>query len=222
MSDSSSGGNSKKKTSEPWDRVRPYSKKVDERPEGIYEAVGRALSAWEGMEGMLSILFAFIVSGDTDAFAARRAYNAVRTFEGRLGMLRAAFSAYCHDYPQNKELNKLRSSFNNTIRLATGFSGRRNEIAHGVVSQMMKGQIIGEVEIENDGYALLPSYANTGHRNLDETPEYYFTSDNINIYSEMFGKISPDVVEVWYLVVNLSGKHRASALLGTRLPPRSP
>jgi hypothetical protein len=72
----------------PADR-RPWPEVGDKSIEETYAAVGRALSNWERYEWVLSHLFSVIVS-DTESEAARRAYGAVRTFEGRIDMLEAA------------------------------------------------------------------------------------------------------------------------------------
>lgn len=76
----------------PWDR-RPWPLFGDADMNELYAAVGRALSQWERYEGHLALLFSAFVTGmETDI--ARRAYCAVRTFEGRTDMLRAAAEAF--------------------------------------------------------------------------------------------------------------------------------
>ena len=71
-----------------WDR-RPWPKEGDKDIATLYASIGRALSQWERFDGTLSLLFATMVAGE-GTLAARRAYSAVRTFEGRMEMLRAA------------------------------------------------------------------------------------------------------------------------------------
>ena len=116
---------------EPWDR-RPWPEVGDDSIEKLYAAAGRALSQWERYEGALSLLFsALVASALTNA--ARRAYYAVRPFEGRADMLRAASEAYFTENPDPE----LSTQFNRVLRNATNFSPRRNEIAHGLVNHFM-------------------------------------------------------------------------------------
>jgi hypothetical protein len=79
----------------PWEQTE-WPQQGDPSLEVTYTAVGRALSAWEVFEGHLSLLFAILVAPSGDSLPARRAYNAVRTFEGRLAMLRAAADIRLH------------------------------------------------------------------------------------------------------------------------------
>lgn len=119
---------SRPKELKPWDR-RPWPKRGSGSLSKLYAAVGAALSEWERFEDELSRIFAALVS-DPMSLPAQRAYNAVRTFEGRAEMLRAASEAYFVLWPNSS----LQVSLKGLLRDAICYSQRRNDIAHGVVS----------------------------------------------------------------------------------------
>src|SRR5438552_17358888 len=110
----------------PWDR-RPWPVNGDADINKTYASVGLFLSQWERYEGVLSLLFSAFVSRSQNK-AARRAYVAVRTFEGRAEMLRAASSAYFDEHPDEK----LQEAFKTVVKEATCFCPRRNDVAYGV------------------------------------------------------------------------------------------
>ena len=98
----------------PFDR-RPWPTIGDRELDITYAAVGRALSSWERFEGILSLLFsAFVVNMEREG--ARRAYSAVRTFEGRAEMLKAASEAYFMNSPMRTNSLPL-SSFSRSPRI---------------------------------------------------------------------------------------------------------
>lgn len=172
----------KEKKVQPFDR-RPWPKAGDPEIDITYAAVGRFLSSWERYEGILSLLFsAFVVNMEREG--ARRAYSAVRTFEGRITMLSAASEAYFHEIPNEAWLN----SFKAIYKDAKGFSPRRNDVAHGVVQYF---NIAPETEfrIPGGGFALFPSYANFKDRNLGNEPDYCYTSVELNYFKEQFEKL---------------------------------
>jgi hypothetical protein len=124
--DSMAKASEKPRELRPYD-LRPWPKSGDRNIDKTYAAIGRALSNWERYEWILSHLFSAIVAG-VENNPARRAYGAVRTFEGRSQMLRAASVTYFSERPDTN----LQGSFKKIITSASKFSERRNEIAHGV------------------------------------------------------------------------------------------
>ena len=117
----------KPKVPRPWDRT-PWPERGDDNINDTYAGVGRALSQWERYEAGLALLFSAVVAG-IKTTAAMRAYSAVRTFEARVEMLRAASAAYFAKSP-DEAVQKI---FVEVVRDAACFSPRRNDIAHGVV-----------------------------------------------------------------------------------------
>jgi hypothetical protein len=117
------------KPSPAWDRL-PWAANGDSPIDTIYKLVGECLSEWEQLESELAKLFSCLVS-NFESLAAERAYCAVRTFEARAEMLKAASEAYFAEHP-NEGFQK---SFVTILKHAKNFAPRRNEIAHGIVKR---------------------------------------------------------------------------------------
>lgn len=172
----------KEKELKPWDR-RPWPANGDDSIRLTYESVGRTLSAWESHESALSLLFANFV-GSRETRAAKRAYCAVRTFEGRAEMLKAASKAYFETYPDKP----LYAKFSEIYKQAKEYASRRNDIAHGVVGHFYS-QPFPMYAIESSSYALYPSYANFKDRDINEVPAYCYTSVELDYFYEQFFKL---------------------------------
>lgn len=176
------GGN-KPKELKPWDQ-RPWPQAGHPNSQEIYAAVGEAISQWERYEGNLSLLFAALVS-KSDNLPARRAYNAVRTFEARIEMLRAASTAFFAENP-NEGHESLMTA---VVTDGKCYGPRRNEIAHGVVDHFqpyppkLPRDIIQE-------FALYPSFANFKQRDLEEMPLYCYAKNEIDHFAKEFLRIS--------------------------------
>jgi hypothetical protein len=169
-----------------WDR-RPWPKAGDSTMEKTYEAVGRALSSWEIYEGILSVLFSVFVTPNLSTRAGMRAYSAVRTFEGRAEMLRAASQAYFEEQPETDFQN----SFKAILSSATCFAPRRNEITHAAVGNFKP--LGGEL---TDTYALYPSYASFKHRDLKNQAAYCMTSVELDYFSDHFRALQTPVTDL--------------------------
>lgn len=173
----------------PWER-RPWPATGDSDINKVYASVGRFLSQWERYEGMLSLLFAAFVSQPKND-AARRAYVAVRTFEGRAEMLRAASAAYFHVNPDIA----VQDGFKTVFRGATCFSPRRNDIAHGLVNRFFP-QTYQPGEAIDIGYALYPSYASFKERDLQDRPGYCYASAELDYFYQEIIRLTADAAEL--------------------------
>jgi hypothetical protein len=166
-----------------WDR-RPWPKIGDATAEVIYEAVGRALSSWEVYEGLQSVLFSVFVTPNLETKAAMRAYSAVRTFEGRNEMLRAASQAYFHEQPETE----LQDAFKSILSTAASFSPRRNEITHASVNSFTL-----EDGSATQTFALYPAYASFRERDMKNIPSYCMTKAEIDYFSMHFREMQTPV-----------------------------
>ncbi|RYD86798.1 MAG: hypothetical protein EOP50_21820 [Sphingobacteriales bacterium] len=193
-------------TENPWD-IPPLPQKGDDAHSMTFEAVGRATSEWEHLEAYLGLAFAVFVGATNTVDAAMRAYGSIVAFKGRSGMLQAAAEVFFNDFPSDS----LQDRFNKLDKAAGRFSGRRNEIAHGIVQPYYA--INGEAHV---GAALVPSYFATNKRLLESvdgdeyssrlTLKYAYTSVEITNFSEQFAKLAKEALELYKA---LSG-HRAA------------
>lgn len=177
------------KEPEAW-ALRPWPKQGDNNLPGLYESIGRVLSQWERYDGTLSLLFGAFMGSDIP-HAARRAYSAVRTFEGRLDMLRAVTEAYFAEKP-NQDLS---DQWISILKQATRFSERRNEIAHGSVDHFIEDFSNPPIPLPAQ-YCLYPSYAVFKKRDLNSVPEYCYTTIELDYFYEQFSKLINPVSEL--------------------------
>jgi hypothetical protein len=169
-----------------YDR-RPWPKIGDANMETTHASVGRAISRWEVYDGVLSVLFSAFVSPSFTTKSAMRAYSAVRTFEGRLDMLRAASAAYFDEQPETELL----AAFKEVLRNASCFSPRRNEITHAAVANFL-----AEDGTVTDTYALYPAYVSFKERDLKNKPTYCMTSTEINYFDGYFLDLQKPVTDL--------------------------
>jgi len=173
----------------PWD-PRPWPTRGDDSIEVLYAAAGRALSQWERYEGALSLLFsAFVSTALTQA--ARRAYRAVRRFEGRTDMLRAAAEAYFGEKPDSD----LVTQFEEILQSAINFAPRRTDIAHGVVDHFMSYPP-GSTVPEDATYCLYTSGASSGNRNRNNLPSCCFSSVELDYFFSEFYRLQEPAASV--------------------------
>lgn len=167
-----------------WDR-RPWPTSGDSDEEKLYAAVGRALSAWERCEAQLAFLFAQFLSTPL-LHAPIRAYCAVRTFEGRADMLRAASKQYFWGFGIPKDHDFV-VRFKVILSSAIEFSKRRNDIAHGVVDHYHPQPTAETVVwVTRHGYALFPAYGSLKDRDHVGIPAYCYTSAELDYFREQF------------------------------------
>lgn len=165
-----------------WDR-RPWPSEGDPSREAIFTAVGHALTEWESHEGALSVLFAVFVSPILKTKAGMRAYSAVRTFEGRAEMLRAASSAYFASEPNETWQNE----FKRILTRSLCFAPRRNEITHASVLKF---------EDSKETFGLYPAYASFKERDLDNKPSYCMTSREIEYFASHFKSLHAPILDL--------------------------
>ena len=110
--------------------VAPPPAEGDAEKDTLFAAVGSALSAWEGLEGRLSLIFGTLVSPNQVDLAAQRAYGSLLSFRGRGDMIDAAAAAVFFLSPNNT----LQKTLSDLVKEIQNFAARRNEIAHGKIT----------------------------------------------------------------------------------------
>lgn len=113
--------------SNPWDPL-PFPLLGDDDPYDLYAAVGVFVSEWESVELKLAQLYCVFV-GDAPDGEALWDYGKPRIFSHRLdGLAKVAGPYFTKRHDQHLE-----GQFGLIYRTASGYSERRNEIAHGIV-----------------------------------------------------------------------------------------
>ena len=151
-----------------------------------FASVGRALTTWEGFEVQLANVFAAICGAPDDTMSAIRAYGSVVSFKGRSTMLKAAAEAYFHRFPNEGLASQLKA----LLSTANELSGRRNEIAHGIVTGFKENGAPGAE------FALYPAAYASNKQTLSGGPnwnvlieKYIYTSTEIDQFQKQFSTL---------------------------------
>jgi hypothetical protein len=201
----------KEKTIQPWDR-RPWPNRGDPDRETIYLQVGQFISLWERLEAALAFLFANFSAPYPQSEPARRAFFAVRTFEGRSDMLKAASEAY---FGANYS-SELQTEMKDILSLSKCYSQRRNEIAHGLVDQFQAKDDFERYGWLEDalGYALYPSIASFKERDLRGVPTYCMAASDTEYFYNRILEIQPRAIKLGDAI-----RKRLPPSLGKPRPP---
>ena len=176
----------------PWD-VPPLPLTGSPTEEAVYLAIGRALTGWERMEGVLTNIFGTLAEPYGDGLVARRAYGSVLTFRGRSEMIEAAAEAFFW----RRDNPTLRPAIRAFLQEAVKFAGRRNEIAHGIVGiyetglprfiQAAPGYVLGPPEYATNKTELKPG--RHAFEYVHHAPKYAYTAAQIDVFREQFGRL---------------------------------
>lgn len=195
---------------QPWDIPAWPTSTYDKDSEILMAAVGSALSAWQFVEGAIAGIFEWLVADGgpkhryiNSMSPAERAYGSIISFDARAGMVEAAADAFFHvyKYPElHDRLKKIMTS-------CRGWSGRRNEIAHG--------QIAGS-PISLNHCALWPMSSSARKFTVDHHPKFVYNSTQIREFEKHF-------FELHELVLNFYSDFRfwREKQLGVSDPPDS-
>ena len=182
-------------TKQPWEVPDP-PRIGDATSDITFRAVGAALSQWEYFEGNLSLAFSFLIGSGYGNVAALRAYGSVESFRGRANMIEEAGEVYFKYEPDEK----LQASIKELLTRARQLSGRRNEIAHGIVSPYF--ETANDKNIHN-GFVLYPAYYATRKRKLpqdvpltDVTLTYVYSSVEIGHFGRQFDDLAIKATDI--------------------------
>ena len=173
----------KQKPPNPWERL-PWPEHGDLDRKETFAGVGIALTQWAHYEAALCRLFSAFIAQDRDSHAARRAFGAVRTFEGRMDMLEAAASTY-FAYFNDEDLQK---NWTEIRKLGKHYSQRRNEIAHGAVLPFYP-KIVGSGP-NPDGVCLLPAEIDTKKQDVWGRATFAYNAESLNHYAYEFSNLT--------------------------------
>jgi hypothetical protein len=172
------------KMPKPWAMVA-RTKRGAATDDALYIAVGAALSTWELVEEGLAELFALFIGAPEAGPAsghqpAIRAYGSVISFKGRIEMVSAAAQAFFHKEPDSPVYQQ----FGRLMVEASGYSGRRNDIAHGRV-QLMPGK----------GFYVFPGLYNSSKNPVGREAVYAYNDTQVHHYREGFRALSEKLTD---------------------------
>jgi hypothetical protein len=168
--------------------VPPFPTIGERRKDKLHLAVGRAIHQWEYFEHHLGDLFSTLL-GNPAPWGALRVYGTTTGFSARQQMLiQAAEAFFQFHYSAN-----LHAEFMRIVKQAGDpASGRRNEIAHGLV--VGDHVLSKDRDAENVQYFLVPSYHSTKKRDFFKgAPTYKYTSKEIEGFTQKYRLLAGEV-----------------------------
>lgn len=165
--------------------------KGDTSADPIYNSVGIALTAWEGVECAFAFIFSRFMFGGPNLSSAERVYGSIMSPGGRRDALMASSETFFH---WSKVSDEHKDDFKALIAHHHKASALRNDIAHGMV--------FCNPEL---GFYLLPAPYNSG-KNKDffiyasstldsakpqmlDLHAYAYTAEDVNSISEKFVRL---------------------------------
>lgn len=175
----------------PWD-IPPFPASGDHPASLTYEAVGRALSAWEEIEVSLSHLYGLFSGKNPRTIETYTEYGGETNFAQRSDKLSATALRYFVRRPHQE----LEAEFDGLIREIRCFSARRNDIAHGIVRAVrvrpssdpppkpIPGALL-TIRTQYEFCLAPPTYTDRKF-DADHTPLYLLTSVEISAFERHF------------------------------------
>lgn len=216
------------KSPKPWD-PRPKAARGSPTSDEVYRAVGMALTSWEYLENALANIYtAFLGVLDVpiENAPAVRAYGSIVGFQNRAAMIEAASEAFFHAHWNpaiqtkfGKRKNELSAAFAVLLSEATGYSGRRNEIAHGIVSPDEAGNFLYPSDYNTRKNAMANALSDIAR----ERATYRYTAHDIHYYRQGFEDLYDRLSEFEQPLRLLASEIRAVRQERRRsLPPAAP
>lgn len=187
----------------PWDirysaRLRPG----DKTPDAIYLAVGRALTKWEGLEA--AMLGAFVVvTGGGDQWhdlPLQQAFGAISSPASRADMIIRASKAFFWNMRAiegkriETDISSYEQELKDVIRAYTGWMARRNDLAHGYVTESSHPDYAHKDQPIVTTYSLCPSHTNSRKWGLISVePTYHYIASEIDNIADAFEELDTQV-----------------------------
>lgn len=179
----------------PWDRpsdcVIP-NRQGDRSETPIYAALGYALSAWEGVNAATrSLAYALHCGLPKDGCEERIAeFDAIFKTHDRAKFLRVSALQFLDgDFgAMRSEAAKFKKNFRREMGAYCEWVARRNDLAHGYVTEAMCPDYGDPEQPIVTVYSLLPSHARTD-RFLYGEPEWNYIAKEIEIFAMCFKEL---------------------------------
>jgi hypothetical protein len=175
----------------PWDI--PYAKQLkvgDPNPVVIFQAVGKALSSWEGLVADLTSIFAVLTATD-EPWSLNPAVRALGSVQGaamKSEMVQQAAEALFHNFERqlSVDCDLIREEMKGLLREYNGWSGRRNDIAHGYVTETKMPDYANDDQPIISTFLLMPSHRTSRKWPMDWEPAYKYLASEIDAFGVAF------------------------------------
>lgn len=164
----------------------------------IYTALGKAVSAWEGVNAAIANLFHALHAGDEQEVEA---FGDVFKVHERAKALRRECANFLDaDFGERRDqVARLKKSMKQVTGAYCEWAARRNELAHGYVTEARSPDYSDEELPIITVYALLPSHARLGSWSHAE-PEFNYLAAEIEMFALRYRELDARI-EVLALAV---------------------
>jgi hypothetical protein len=184
----------------PWDRP-PIPNRGNRSDRVLFEAIGRTLNAWEQVEAASAHLYSALLAGNPFDLSANRAYGEPTSFVQRSAGLQRAAQTYFTARPRQD----LEAEFDRLVKLAIGYSARRNDIAHGLARfihwVLEPASPEGLLTAPTLQWCLVPPHFRKDKFTANNAPLYVLTSWEINEFGHVFWDIARGIANLSYWVL---------------------
>lgn len=179
----------------PWDRPSGSfapNRQGDRSDRQIYTALGRALSAWEGVNAAVSslahALHRHLPEREFD-LAINTLNNLFKTHERARFLREAGRSFLSGDFgDHHPAAANFKKALNKEMGAYIEWVARRNELAHGYVTEVMSPDYGAPDQPITTFYALLPSHARAD-RWFHAEPEWNYLADEVETFAKRFKEL---------------------------------
>jgi hypothetical protein len=175
----------------PWD-IPPFPNKADTDGTVTFAGVGRVLTEWELVEFVLGTIYSIFRGDQTLKLVLE--YGALsEVFSRRYPRVKAESDSYFARHPNQS----IEHQFHKLLERAIGYSGRRNDVAHGFVFAVQQTSYfkvrLGQFPPHINLWLLVPpARALKKHIGTDR-PLYAYSSTELNALAKNLNELSTDL-----------------------------
>lgn len=186
------------KEEKPWDipntaPLRPG----DNDPKLLEQWVGRALSTWDDVESALSELLQVVTAGNPKKENIIDDFGRTHRIDGRIKLVKNACGDFFLSLQRKTELiSAWNSALDEALGHYKGWSARRNDIAHGKITESSHPDYTRDEQPIITTYSLCPSHSNRGRWSYDMDPEYHYNSDEMEWLDNSFRNLDEKISQI--------------------------
>lgn len=185
-----------------WDRPPDSAiplRSIDKDPKPIFAALGRAVSNWEGVQAAVTEVYLSILDQQNDELdqKALDEFGQILRVPNRAKELRNRTDEF---FRQGTELEEgfeatFRSALSSLLKAYEGWTQRRNDLAHGYVTEWDAPDYSDGNQPIVTFYGLLPSHARTRKWFMYE-PEYNYIAREIEAFADAFSQLDNELADL--------------------------
>ena len=193
----------------PWDR--PANSTIPNRTgdlvlDPIYVALGKAVSTWEGVNAATAAMHYVMLDDDRSELddEAVKAFGSVSNVHERAKHLKERWERFfAADFGASRdEAADIQTKLPKLMHAYRGWAERRNDLAHGYVTEAHSPDYTDPDQPIVANYALCPSHARTEKWPHVE-PEYNYVASEIEAFADEFAKLDQQIEAVAERIENL-------------------